>query len=63
MAMSEFYRLNDRAVLTVTRDGQQLTARLTGQKAVPIHARSKSEFSYKDASIRFIARPMGRRPP
>jgi len=55
-----YYRLNDRAVLTVSRDGQQLTARLTGQNAVPIQARSTTEFSYKDGSINFIAGPDGR---
>lgn len=49
-----FYQLNDNAVLTVTRSGQQLNAQLTGQKALPIYARSNTEFSYKDAQITFI---------
>src|SRR5262249_20974038 len=54
-----FYRLNDSAVLTVTRDGQQLNAHLTGHAAVPIHARSTTEFSYKDGAISFITGPDG----
>lgn len=49
-----FYQLNDRTVMTITRNGQQLNARMTGQKAEPIYARSESEFSYKDAEISFI---------
>jgi hypothetical protein len=55
-----FYRLNDHAVMTITRNGQQLNARLTGQKAVPIYARSNTEFSYKDGLISFINEPDGR---
>lgn len=39
-----FYKLNDNAVLTVTREGNYLVTRLTGQGAVPIYARSKTEF-------------------
>ena len=54
-----FYRLNDRAVMTITRDGLQLNAQMTGQKAVPIHAQSNTEFSYKDARISFITAPDG----
>jgi len=54
-----FYQLNDHAVLTITRNGQQLNAQLTGQRAVPIYARSNTEFSYKDKSIRFITEPDG----
>jgi len=54
-----FYRLNDRAVMTITRDGLQLNAQMTGQKAVPIHAQSNTEFSYKDARISFITGPDG----
>jgi bla regulator protein BlaR1 len=49
-----FYRLNDRTVLTITRNGQQLYARLSYQYAKPIYARSNTEFSYKDAQISFI---------
>jgi hypothetical protein len=49
-----FYQLNDNAMLTITRNGQQLNAQLTGQSSVPIFARSNTEFSYKDKSISFI---------
>src|SRR5262249_7447725 len=34
-------------------------AQLTGQPAVPIYARSNTEFSYKDAEISFITEPPG----
>ncbi len=54
-----FYQLNDNAVLTITRNGQQLNARLTGQRTFPIYARSNTEFSYKDAQISFITEPDG----
>jgi hypothetical protein len=54
-----FYHLNDRAVMTIGRDGGQLTAQLTGQKAFPIQPRSNTEFSYKDARISFITEPGG----
>jgi beta-lactamase regulating signal transducer with metallopeptidase domain len=49
-----FYQLNEHAVMTIAVSGQQLTAQLTGQKAVALYARSKSEFSYKDGLISFI---------
>jgi bla regulator protein blaR1 len=54
-----FYQLNDYAVMTITRNGQQLNAKLADQKTVPIHARSNTEFSYKDARISFITDPDG----
>jgi bla regulator protein blaR1 len=54
-----FYRLNSSAVMTITRTGQQLNAQLTGQPALPIYARSNTEFSYKDAEISFITEPDG----
>jgi hypothetical protein len=54
-----FYQLNDHAVFTITRDGQQLNAQLTGQPLVPIFARSNVEFSYKDKSISFVIGPDG----
>ena len=54
-----FYQLNDHAVFTITRNGQQLNAQLTGQPSVPIFARSSTEFSYKDKSISFITEPDG----
>jgi hypothetical protein len=55
-----FYQLNDSTVMTITRTGQQLNAQLTGQPALPIYARSNTEFSYKDAEISFITEPDGR---
>jgi hypothetical protein len=54
-----FYQLNDSTVMTITRTGQQLNAQVTGQPAVPIYARSNTEFSYKDAEITFITEPDG----
>jgi hypothetical protein len=54
-----FYQLNDHAVFTITRDGQQLSAQLTGQPPVPIFARGDVEFSYKDKSISFVTGPVG----
>jgi hypothetical protein len=55
-----FYQLNDHAVFTITRSGQQLTAQLSGQPSVPIFARSDVVFSYKDKSISFVTEPDGR---
>jgi hypothetical protein len=51
-----FYRLNDNAVFTVTRDENHLVTRLTGQGAVPIYPQSDTEFFAKivDAEISFI---------
>ena len=49
-----FYRLSDIAVMTITRNGEQMNAQLTGQKAVPIYVRSNNEFSYKDKMISFV---------
>jgi hypothetical protein len=51
-----FYQLNDNAVFTVTRDENHLVTRLTGQGAVPIYAKSNTEFFAKvvDAQISFI---------
>jgi bla regulator protein blaR1 len=54
-----FYQLNDHAVMTITRNGLQLNAQLTGQRAVPIYARSNTEFSYKEGLISFISEPHG----
>jgi streptomycin 6-kinase len=50
------YKLADSAVLTVTLDGRQLMAQLTGQSAFPIYASSPTEFFYKvvDAQITFL---------
>jgi len=51
-----FYKLNDNAVLTVTRHENHLITRLTGQGSVPIYAQSDTEFFAKvvHAEITFI---------
>ena len=49
------------AVLLVTRDGQQLTARPAGQSGYPIYPRSNTEFFFKrfDVQISFITDAKG----
>jgi DNA-directed RNA polymerase specialized sigma24 family protein len=44
-----------RQVLTVTRDGQNVYAQLTGQARIQIHAKSATEFEWKivEASVKF----------
>lgn len=56
-----FYQLSESAILTVTLNGQQLTAQLTGQPAVPLYAHSNTEFFLKvvDAQIRFLPDAQG----
>ncbi|MBV8923547.1 M56 family metallopeptidase [Bradyrhizobium sp.] len=54
-----FYQLNDRAVMTITRDGQQLNAHWTAQKAVPLYPLSNTEFAYKDGQISFFTEADG----
>ena len=49
-----FYRLDDDAVLAVTRDEDHLVTRLTGQRQVPIYAQSNTEFFAKLVNARFI---------
>jgi hypothetical protein len=50
-----FYELAGRGVMTITRDGDQLVSRLTGQRGVPLFARSDVRFFAKlvDAQISF----------
>jgi len=57
-----FYQHTDNFVMTVTRDGNQLLARLTGQSPIPIYPESNTEFFVKvvDAHIRFITDARGR---
>jgi hypothetical protein len=57
-----FYQLGEGGVLTVTSDGAQLSAQLTGQPAFPIYAQSPTEFFYKvtDAQISFVTDAEGR---
>jgi hypothetical protein len=54
-----FYQLNERGVMTIARDGQQLSAHMIAQTAIPLDARSRTEFSYKDAVISFVTEPDG----
>ncbi len=51
-----FYQLTDSAFLTVTREDKHLVMRLTGQRALPIYAESKTEFFARivDAQISFV---------
>lgn len=51
-----FYQLSEHAVFTVTRDGNHLVTRLTGQGNVPFYAESKTKFFAKavDAQISFV---------
>jgi Domain of unknown function (DUF3471)/Glyoxalase superfamily protein len=57
-----FYQHTDNFVMTVTRDGNQLLVRLTGQSPVPIYPESNTEFFVKvvDAQISFITDGRGR---
>jgi hypothetical protein len=52
-----FYRLGDQAVMTISREGNQLISRLTGQRSVPIYGESKTKFVAElvDAQISFVA--------
>lgn len=49
------YQMSESAFLTVTREGSQLSAQLTGQPAFPIFAQSATAFFYKvvDAQVDF----------
>jgi hypothetical protein len=51
-----FYQFNNNAVYTVAREADHLLARLTGQRDVPFHAESPTEFfsDMVDARITFI---------
>ena len=55
-----FYRVNDEVVLTIARDGGQLTAQFSGRPAVRISPRSDNDFSYNDKRISFITDAEGR---
>ncbi|MHC2461314.1 glyoxalase superfamily protein [Bradyrhizobium embrapense] len=56
-----FYKLNDRAVFTVTPDGHQLVMQLTGQRSVRFFAESVTEFFARivDAQVSFVVGPDG----
>jgi hypothetical protein len=55
------YKLNESAVLTVSRHDSQLIAQLTGQAPIPIFPQSITEFFYKvvDAQISFVTDSRG----
>ena len=56
------YKFGDSAVMTVSLEGNQLMAQLTGQAALPIFAASATDFFYKvvDAQITFVDDSAGR---
>jgi hypothetical protein len=56
------YELAPNAVITITRDGDQLSAQLTGQGAAEIYPESETEFFFRvvDAQIRFQKDSQGR---
>jgi hypothetical protein len=56
-----FYKLGENAVFAVTRQGNQLSAQLTGQPAAPIYPESATRFFYKvvKAQIDFVADSAG----
>lgn len=53
---SGFYRLGDNAVFSVTRVGDQLITQSTGNRPVPVYARSRTTFAAKgtDGQITFV---------
>jgi D-alanyl-D-alanine-carboxypeptidase/D-alanyl-D-alanine-endopeptidase len=55
------YKLGQTSVLTITRDGEQLYAELTGQPRAAIYAKGERDFFYKivDAQISFHADAQG----
>lgn len=56
-----FYQLSEHAVMTISRDGDQLNSRLTGQNSVPLYGESKTEFFARvvDAQISFVTGESG----
>jgi hypothetical protein len=50
------YRMNPRAIFTVSRQGEQLFAQVTGQRRLPLYPAGENEFFYKDiaAQITFL---------
>jgi|SRR5579871_551644 len=55
------YAFDEKAVLTVTRDGDRLMAQLTDQRAYRLHPSSETEFFYRvaDAQITFCKNDQG----
>lgn len=56
-----FYRLHENAVMTVTREGDQLAAQLTGQRSLPVFAETDTRFFFKavNAQFTFVADASG----
>jgi hypothetical protein len=56
-----FYQLSERAIMTISRNGDQLISRLSGQRDVPLYGESKTEFFAKvvNAQISFITNESG----
>jgi hypothetical protein len=56
------YDYGSGAILTVTRDGRQLFAQLTGQPRYPIDAKSETAFAWRvvPASVEFTKAPDGK---
>jgi beta-lactamase regulating signal transducer with metallopeptidase domain len=56
------YLMGQRAVFTVTREGEQLSAQLTGQPSIPIYPESRTRFFYKavNAQLDFQVDASGR---
>jgi hypothetical protein len=44
------YRLNPRTIFTVSREGEQLFAQVTGQRRLPLYPAGENEFFYKDVA-------------
>jgi hypothetical protein len=57
-----YYQFTPSVFLTITRDGTELRAQLTGQGAQPIYPETATRFFYKvvDAQIEFTADPEGK---
>jgi hypothetical protein len=57
-----YYALGDAAIITVSRDGTQLSAQLTGREASEIYPESAAAFVFRngDAQIDFIPDPPAR---
>jgi Glyoxalase superfamily protein/Domain of unknown function (DUF3471) len=57
-----FYQLFEQAVMTISREGNQLISRLTGQREVRLYGESKTEFFIKEvnAQITFVTDQSGK---
>jgi hypothetical protein len=57
-----YFKLTENMIFTITREGGQLSAQLTGQPTYPIYAESPTSFFYKvvDAQIEFVSDSSGK---